>query len=343
MLDNIKYLMSLKTVDKNIVEGNFELALEKLNFLIREEYKPSITYLKRGKLCKKLLMYDDAYSDFTYVIGHCAQKQDAYYERLFLNYEISNFYEAITDANVILSWDEEIFEVKRIKLLSLIFSMQNEVAKDYIMELFDFHKYKAIQFLFNEVALTLAKDEYTKAIRLLEVIDSIDKDNPIKLLKEANIYGLVGKKEKQREISDKIDSIFPKYFVSHFRFSDMYQDKDLLEISFLLELEIFDKQGLFLYPFRVLEGYKNHLEGHIIDSKECFEKAVEINPTKPEAYVLLAQTLQLMSGYDNPEYRRDAEENYRKALEIYQQENLLDKVEDMKRQLRHLNSNLSFK
>lgn len=343
MLDNIKYLMSLKTVDKNIVEGNFELALEKLNFLIREEYKPSITYLKRGKLCKKLLMYDDAYSDFTYVIGHCAQKQDAYYERLFLNYEISNFYEAITDANVILSWDEENFEVKRIKLLSLIFSMQNEVAKDYIMELFDFHKYKAIQFLFNEVALTLAKDEYTKAIRLLEVIDSIDKDNPIKLLKEANIYGLVGKKEKQREISDKIDSIFPKYFVSHFRFSDMYQDKDLLEISFLLELEIFDKQGLFLYPFRVLEGYKNHLEGHIIDSKECFEKAVEINPTKPEAYVLLAQTLQLMSGYDNPEYRRDAEENYRKALEIYQQENLLDKVEDMKRQLRHLNSNLSFK
>jgi hypothetical protein len=65
----------------------------------------------------------------------------------------------------------------------------------------------------------------------------------------------------------------------------MYQDKDLLEISFLLELEIFDKQGLFLYPFRVLEGYKNHLEGHIIDSKECFEKAIRINPEKPEGYV----------------------------------------------------------
>ena len=30
MLDNIKYLMSLKTVDKNIIDGNFELALEKL-------------------------------------------------------------------------------------------------------------------------------------------------------------------------------------------------------------------------------------------------------------------------------------------------------------------------
>lgn len=343
MLDNIKYLMSLKTVDKNILEGNFELALEKLNFLIREEYKPSVTYLKRGKLCKKLLMYDDAYSDFTYVIGHCAQKQDAYYERLFLNYEIANYYEAIMDANTVLSWDEDNFEVKRIKFLSLVFSMQNELAKDYIMDIFEFHKYKTIQFLFNEVALTLAKDEYSKAIRLLEIIDLIDKDNPIKLLKEANIYGFIGNKEKQRDITERIDSIFPKYFVSHFRFSDMYQEKDLLEICFLLELEIFDKQGLFLYPFRVLEGYRNHLEGHIIDSKEAFEKAIEINPTKPEGYVLLAQTLQLMSGYDNPEYIKDAELNYKKALEIYQQENLSDKVEDMKRQLRHLNSNLSFK
>ena len=95
MLDNIKYLMCLKTIDKNILEGNFELALEKLNFLIREEYKPSTTYLKRGKLCKKLLMYEDAYSDFTYVIGHCAQKKEAFFERLFLNYEINNYYEAI--------------------------------------------------------------------------------------------------------------------------------------------------------------------------------------------------------------------------------------------------------
>ena len=91
MLDNIKYLMCLKTIDKNILESNFELALEKLNFLIREEYKPSTTYLKRGKLCKKLLMYDDAYSDFTYIIGHCAQKKEAFFERLFLNYEINNW------------------------------------------------------------------------------------------------------------------------------------------------------------------------------------------------------------------------------------------------------------
>ena len=343
MLDNIKYLMCLKTVDKNILEGNFELALDKLNFLIREEYKPSTTYLKRGKLCKKLLMYEDAYSDFTYIIGHCAQKKEAFFERLFLNYEINNYYEAITDANVILTWDEDNFEVKRIKLLSLVFSSQEDLAKDFVLELFEFHKYKVIQFLFKEVAIVLAKDEFSKGLKLLELIDLIDKGNPIKLLKEANIFGLAGDKEKQSEILARIDSIFPKYFVSHFRITDMYQDKDLLEISFLLELEIFDKQGLFLYPFRVLEGYKNHLEGHIIDAKESFEKAIRINPTKPEGYVLLAQTLQLMSGYDSLEHKFEAEENYKKALEIYQQENLLDKVEDMKRQIKHLNSKLSFK
>lgn len=343
MLDNIKYLMSLNTVDKNIIDGNFELALNKLNFLIKEEYKPSITYLKRGKLCKKLLMYDDAYSDFTYVIGHCAHKKEAYYERAYLNFEISNFFEAITDVDTVLTWDENNFDLKRLKFLSLVFSMQDNLAIEYVLQLFDSHKYKTIQFLFNEVAITLAKDEYVKALRLLEIIDIIDKDNPIKHLKEANIYGLVGNKEKEKNISEKINSTFPKYFVSHFRFTDMYQEKDLLEICFLLELKIFDKQGLFLYPFAVLEGYKNHLEGHITDAKESFEKAIKINPTKPEGYVLLAQTLQLMSGYDNPEYKISAEENYKKAMEIYQNENLPEKVEDMKRQIKHLNSKLSFK
>lgn len=343
MLENIKHLMTLKSVDKNILEGNFEQALEKLNTLIQEEFKPSQTYLKRGRLCKKLMMYDDAYSDFTYIIGHCANKKDAYYERLFLNYEISNYYEAIIDANMILTWDENNFEVKRIKFLSFVHSLQYDVAKEFLFELFNFHKYKAIQFLFNEVAVVLAKDEYSKGLNLLEFIDEIDKDNPIKLLKEANIFGLAGDKAKQNEILARIDSIFPKYFVSHFRFSDMYQDKDLLEICFLLELELFDKQGLFLYPFRVLEGYKNYLEGHIIDAKECFEKAIRYNPQKPEGYVLLAQTFQLMSGYDNPEYRQIAEENYIKAMKIYESENLQDKVDDMKRQIRHLNSNLSFK
>ena len=146
--------------------------------------------------------------------------------------------------------------------------------------------------------------------------------------------------DKQNEILKKIDSVFPKYFISHFRFSDMYKEKDLMEICFLLELKIFDKQKLFAYPMAILEGYKNHIEGHIIDSKECFESAIEINPNKPEAYVLLAQTLQLMSGYDNPEYKIDAEENYKKAMEIYRRENLNDKAEEMRKQLKHLNSNL---
>ena len=343
MLDNIKYLMCLKTVDKNIAENNFELALEKLNYLIREEYKPSLTFLKRGRLCKKLLMLNDAYSDFTYIIGHCANKKDAYYERVFLNFEISNYCEAILDANVILSYDSDNFDVQRIKFLSLVYSAQEDLAKKYISEIFEYNKFKTIQFLFNETALVLANDEYAKGLKLLNIIDLLDKDNPIKLLKEANIYGIAGQKDKEQLILSRIDNIFPKYFVSHFRFCDMYQEKDLLEICFLLELAIFDKQNLFAYPMKILEGYKNHIEGHIIDSKECFEKAIKINPKKPEAYVLLAQTLQLMSGYDNPQLRCDAEANYKTAMEIYANENLMDKAEDMKRQIRHLNSSLMLK
>ena len=38
MLENIRYLVALKSVDKNISDGNFELALDKLNFLIKEEF-----------------------------------------------------------------------------------------------------------------------------------------------------------------------------------------------------------------------------------------------------------------------------------------------------------------
>ena len=162
MLDNIKYLMCLKSVDKNISENNFDVALEKLNFLIREDFRPSQTYLKRGKLCKKLLMLDDAYSDFTYVVTHCAQKKEAYYERLLLNFEISNYYEAILDANMILTWDENNFEIKRVKFLALVYSMQDGIAVDYILDLFKCNKYRTIQFLFNEVALVLAADEYSK-------------------------------------------------------------------------------------------------------------------------------------------------------------------------------------
>lgn len=340
MLDNIKYLVCLKSVDKCIAEQNYDLALEKLNYLIKEEFRPAETFLKRGQLCHKLLMLDDAYSDFTYVINHCVKKQQAYYERLFLNFEISNYYEAIQDADKILGWDEDNFDVKRIKFLSFVFSGKDDVAKDYIFKLFEFNKYKTIQFLFKEVAIVLAADELAKGLKLLGIIDMFDKDNPIKLLKEANIYGLAGQEDKQNEIMKKIESVFPKYFISHFRFTDMYAEKDLMEIYFLLELKIFDRQNLFAYPMKILEGYKNHIEGHIIDSKECFEAAVKIKPEKPEAYVLLAQTLQLMSGYDNPEYKNGAEENYKIAMEIYKKENLNDKAEAMRRQIKHLNSRL---
>ena len=343
MLDNIKYLMCLKSVDKCISENQFDLALEKLNFLVKEEYKPSETFLKRGKLCHKLLMLEDAYSDFTYIITHCVKKEEAYYERLFLNFEISNYYEAILDANKILGWDKDNFDVKRIKFLSLVYSSQEGIAKDYILNIFEFNKYRTIKFLFEEAAKTIAGDELAKALKLLSLVDMIDMDNPIKLLEESNIYGLANMKDRQQEILNKINSVFPKYFVSHFRFTDMYQDKDLMEICFLLELKIFDKQNLFAYPMHILEGYKNHIEGHIINSKECFERAIELNPNKPEAYVLLAQTLQLMSGYDNPEYKKDAAENYKRAMEIYRRENLSDKVDEMRRQLKHLNSNLLLK
>lgn len=338
MLDNIKHLILLKSIDKDISENEYEIALDKLNFLIKEEFKLSETFLKRGKLCQKLLMYEDAYSDFTYIITHCIKKEEAYYERLNLNFEMSNFYEAILDANKILSWDPDNFNIKRIKFLSYVFSSQEEVAKNFILSLFDFNKYKTIQFIFQEVAISLSADELAKGLKLLQLIDMLDKDNPIKLLKEAGIYELAGKNDKKNEIIKKLDSIFPKYFISHFKFTDMYQDKDLMEICFLLELKIFDKQNLFAYPMKILEGYKNYIEGHIIDSKECFEKAVKINPQKPEGYVLLAQTLQLMSGYDNPEYMKDAEKNYKIAMDIYQKESLNDKAEEMRRQIKHIHS-----
>ena len=343
MLSHLKSMMSLKSVDKDILENNFELALAKLNTLIKEDFRPSTTYLKRGKLCKKLFMTDDAYSDFTYIIEHCANKEEAYYERAFLNFEISNFYEAIMDADKILSIDGDNFDLKRIKILSLIYSKQDNTAVEYIYSVFSMSKYRVIQFLFNEVAKNLAQDEYSKGLRILEIIEQLDKDNPIKLLKEATIYGFVGNTEMQDKILSKIDSVFPKYFVSHFRFSDMYKEKDLYEISFLLELSIFDKHGMFTYPLKVLEGYKNHMEGHIVDSKTCFEDAIKLNPLKPEAYVLLAQTLQLMSGYDNPQYKKDAEKNYKIAENIYLKENLPQKAEDMRRQIKHLNSAICFR
>ncbi len=343
MLDNIKYLMCFKSVDKYIADKNYELALEKLNFLISEEYQPAETFLKRGQLCHTLLMNEEAYSDFTYIIKHCAKKDAAYLERMCLNYEINNYIEAIADSYKVLETDNQNTDAVRIIFLSLCLSGNLSQARDFILKYMNYHMYKALQFIFNEIAVLIAQDDYSKALKLLEVIDDIDSDNPIKLLKEANIYKLAGEIEKSDYILKRLDSAFPKYFISHFRFTDMYEERDLLEICFLLELEIFDKQKLFTYPLKILEGYKKHLEGHIIESKECFESAIKLNPTKPEAYVLLAQTLQLMSGYDNPEYKKDAEENYKIAMEIYKKQRLEDKAEAMKRQLKHLNSSLVFK
>lgn len=340
MLENIKYQISLKNVDKLISESNFELALNKLNELISVDFKPSITYLKRGKLCKKLFMYDSAYSDFTYIIEHCADKKNAYYERAFLNFETSNYYEAIKDSNTILSYDEGNFEVKRIKLLSLIYLKQNESACKLLSDLF-LSKYEQLKFLFNETAESLAIDEYTKGLKLLNIIEIIDPQNPIKLLKEATVYGLIGDNIRQENLLTEIENVFPKYFVSHFRFMDMYQDKDILEICFLLELSVFDKQGIFKYPMKILEAYKNHCEGHLTDAKSSLEEAIELNPTKPEAYVLLAQVLQLMSSYSDKNCRKLAEENYKMAESIYLKLNQPQKAEEMRRQLRHLSSVLN--
>ena len=56
MLDNIKYLMSLKTVDKNILEGNFELALNKLNFLIKSLF--SSIFPKKNEIPKNIIMHN---------------------------------------------------------------------------------------------------------------------------------------------------------------------------------------------------------------------------------------------------------------------------------------------
>ena len=342
MLENIKHILLSKSIDKNIQDNDFETALEKLNYLVKEEFKPAETFLKRGMLCAKLLMTDDAYSDFTYIITHCAEKLQAYYQRMHLNFEISNYVETISDALKILETEPENIDCKRLIFLSYVFLGQFENAKSFVLNCFENNKYKALHFLFNETAKFIAEDELAKALKILEIIDIIDRDNPIKILKEANIYGLAGDKEKENELIKKIDSAFPKYFISHFRFTDMYEDRDLLEISFLLELKVFDRQNSFAYPMYILEGYKKQMEGHILDSKEAFEKAIEVNPKKPEAFVLLAQTLQLMSGYDNPKYKQEAEINYRIAMQIYEKENLSAKAEDMKRQIKHLNSTLSF-
>ena len=76
---------------------------------------------------------------------------------------------------------------KKLKFLSLVYSNRDESACELILNIFDDNKYKTLYFLFNEAAKLLANDEYNKTLRLLEIIDIIDKDNPLKLLKEATV------------------------------------------------------------------------------------------------------------------------------------------------------------
>jgi tetratricopeptide (TPR) repeat protein len=231
MLDNIKYFISLKTVDKCIKDANYDLALEKLNALVKEEFMPAETFLKRGRLCRKLLMYEEAYSDFTYIITHCAKKQDAYQERMLLNFEMSNFEQSISDANKILDSLDDKTEVQRIIFLSLVYLSKNTLATEYILNIFESNKYKAIHYILTEVAKNITEDNLSKALKLLAIIDIMDSDNPIKLFNEASIYGIAGDKEKEASLLKKLEFIFPKYFVSHFKFTDIYEDRDLFFIG----------------------------------------------------------------------------------------------------------------
>ncbi len=341
MLEKLKNYFLLRKAEKYISNDNFDDALEILNALISESFLPAKTYLIRGELCHKLLMYEDAYSDYTYVITHCVDKEEALYKRMVLNYEISNYAELLSDAEMLMKDYLIDSEILRYKFLALVM-LKSEKAIKFVLEINNNNKYKAIQYIFLEAAKCTALNDFAKGLTLLSTIDGIDYDNPMKIFNEANIYGLAGNEDKKQELMKKIESVFPKYFISHFRFTDMFQSRDLMEISFLLELKIFDKQNYFAYPMYILQGYKDQMEGHITDAKEAFEAAVNVNPNKPEGYVLLAQTLQLMSGYNGAKYKEYAEENYKKAMEIYQKDNLLTKTEDMKRQIKHLNSTINF-
>ena len=258
MLENFKNFFITKYVDNCIKNGQYDIAMNKLNALVNEGFRPSETLLKRGMLCHKLLMFEEAYNDFTYIINNCADKQLAYYERMKLNYELNNFCETISDANVLLSDEPLNFEYNKYKFLSYIGAGQDELAKNFISNIFHDKKYKIIQFILNETAVVLSKDELASALKLLNIIELIDPDNPIKIFKEATIYGIAGDKIKQTELMKKLDSVFPKYFISHFKYTDIYEERDILEISFLLELRGFDTLKYFYYPMNIIYGYKKN-------------------------------------------------------------------------------------
>ena len=92
MIEKIKNFINYVYVDKYINDGKFDIALEKLNVLANEDFRPDETYLKRGMLCHKLLMFEEAYSDFTYIITHCAKKEKAYMILSPLHFQIMQFW-----------------------------------------------------------------------------------------------------------------------------------------------------------------------------------------------------------------------------------------------------------
>lgn len=340
MLEDLKNVLLYKSIDNLIKNKKYDEALEKLNILVKVGYEPIKVILKRGILCKNLLLSDDAYNDFTYIIDNYSSNLEAYKERMLLNYELEKYKDAIKDAEVLINNCSNDFEVSKCQIFSCIFLGDYIVAKELILNLFDSNIYKIIQFILNECAKLTAENEFSKGLKLLEIIETIDQNNPIKLLNEANIYEFTGNIAKKQEILSKINTVFPSYFLTHYKFSDIYEDRDLLETCFLLELKNFDKYNLFSYQMCILEGYKQNIEGHIIDSKETFERAISINPEQPDAYVLLAETLQLMSGYDNPDCKLEANKYYEKALDIYQKQNLTLRAENMRKQIKHLNSTI---
>ena len=341
MFYNIKNFIKYISVNNYTKKSNYDLALNVLNQLINDEFMLEKTIIQRGIICYKLFMQDEAYSDFTYAITHFHNCYEAYYYRMKLNFEMNNYLQAISDAEKLIINEPDNIEYVKYKFNSIVFSNSLNQASAYILHKFNKNKYKAIQYILNQMANYIAENEYAKGLKLLDVIELIDPNNPLKVYNEAQIYGLTGDKNKEEKLLKDLDSIFPKYFISHFKFTDMFETRDLLETCFLLELQLFDKQNYFDYPMTILKGYRANLEGRITDSKEAFEQAIKINPEKPEGYVLLAQTLQLLSGYDNHSYINEAEKNYKIAMKIYQSENLNLKIEDMKRQIKHLNSNLS--
>ena len=109
-----------KTDAKCIKDKNYDLALEKLNYLANQGYRPDEIFLKRGQLCHQLLMLDEANADFTYVIANCNNKINAYYERMKLNYELGNYFETISDANKLLEKFPDKFEYLEIILLIFV-------------------------------------------------------------------------------------------------------------------------------------------------------------------------------------------------------------------------------